>query len=98
MLPETDARAADHPRPAQAAALTSVRERQIESAFRRALEAHKAGRIDDAERAYRSILALEERHAGAILFLGVVHYDRREFDEAIRLMSRAIELSPREPS
>jgi tetratricopeptide (TPR) repeat protein len=66
--------------------------------FRQALELHRAGRVAEAERAYRAALQLRPRHPGALLYLGVAHYDRREFDEAIRLISRAIEVSPREPS
>jgi tetratricopeptide (TPR) repeat protein len=66
--------------------------------FRQALKQHEAGRLGEAETAYRAILGRSPGHAGAMLYLGVVHYDRREFDEAIRLVSRAIQANPREPA
>jgi tetratricopeptide (TPR) repeat protein len=60
------------------------------------LRAHEAGRLQEAEQAYLATLRESRDHPVALLYLGVLRYDTREFDEAIRLISRAIEADPRQ--
>jgi tetratricopeptide (TPR) repeat protein len=54
------------------------------------LDAHRAGRLDDAERGYRDVLAQEPRHADALHLLGLVRRERGAFDEAQALIESAI--------
>jgi Flp pilus assembly protein TadD len=68
------------------------------TAMQRALEYHQKGDLVAAEQRYREILRSVPDDPAALLYLGVVYYDRRNLDEAIRLMSRAIALQPQEPS
>jgi tetratricopeptide (TPR) repeat protein len=63
------------------------------AALRLALESHQAGRLEEAAARYREILASEPRDIDALHFLGVVAYQRRQYDEAERLISGALELN-----
>ena len=62
--------------------------------FAQATAAHEAGQWQHAERAYRSILAVEPAHADALHQLGLLAYQNERFDAAIDLISRALSLSP----
>jgi tetratricopeptide (TPR) repeat protein len=62
--------------------------------FRQAYAAHQEGRLDDAERAYRDVLAAEPRHADAMHLLGVVHHQQGKHAEAAQLMGQAAALKP----
>ena len=44
----------------------------IEDAFRKGIEAHQAGRLQDAERLYRAILQTQPQHPDANHNLGVL--------------------------
>ena len=70
----------------------------IDPQLHAALRAHEAGRLSEAEAGYLARLAQHREDAVALLYLGVLRYDTRELDEAIRLISRSIELEPRRHS
>jgi tetratricopeptide (TPR) repeat protein len=55
-----------------------------------ALADHEAGRLSAAEAIYLDILSKEPAHPIALLYLGVVHHDRGDHAEAVRLIERAI--------
>ncbi len=55
---------------------------------------HQAGRLAEAERCYRQLLSVQPEHADALHLLGLLAFGARQFDAAIGLISRAIELSP----
>ena len=61
-----------------------------------ALQLHQSGKFSQAEIIYRQILAADKCQADAWHLLGLVHYQRREFQPAIEHIRRAIELRPRE--
>jgi len=61
------------------------------------VEAHKAGRLDEAERCYREALAIDPGFAFAIHYLGVATEQRGRPQDAMPLLDRAVELSPLEP-
>ncbi|MBB6254652.1 tetratricopeptide repeat protein [Nitrospirillum iridis] len=59
--------------------------------FAAAVEAHNAGRLDEAERHYRAVLARQPRHADSLSFLGVLLLSRGGQEaEAIRLTGDAL--------
>jgi tetratricopeptide (TPR) repeat protein len=66
----------------------------VERALQRARTSHERGALDDAERGYREVLALEPEHAQALHLLGVLHFQHGRMDEADAAMSRSIELAP----
>ena len=55
---------------------------------------YKAGRLDQAEAAYRGVLAAQPDHADALVKLGNVLVKRERFDAASAAYRRAIELAP----
>ena len=59
-----------------------------------ALQHHQAGRLDQAEAIYRSILARAPRNADALHLLGMVGFQRGEFAGAAERIGRAIRVSP----
>ena len=67
--------------------------------YSRALVAEKVGKIDVLERDLRDILARKPDHAAALNALGYTLADRTDrFDEALALITRALELTPDDPA
>lgn len=62
--------------------------------YRRAVELHQAGRLDQAEVLYREILSREPNNADAIQMLGVLAFDKGDVRLAVELLRRAITLKP----
>ena len=58
--------------------------------YLRALELHKAGRLDDAEEAYLVLLQKSPNHSSALHNMGVVLAQKRKQIEAISYFNRAI--------
>jgi Flp pilus assembly protein TadD len=55
---------------------------------------HRAGQLREAEMIYRQILTEQPNHAGALHMLGSLAADVGQFDAAIELMTKAIQLNP----
>jgi predicted O-linked N-acetylglucosamine transferase (SPINDLY family) len=70
----------------------------IPALFASALQNHRAGRLDEAERLYRQILQADPRHADALHFLGVLAHQLGRNDAAVELISSAIAINGRIPS
>src|SRR4051812_10900070 len=51
---------------------------------------HQAGRLAEAERCYRAVLAADPRQPDALHLLGVVAYQVNQWQPAVELISRAI--------
>ncbi len=66
----------------------------IEQLFCLALRQHQTGGLATAEQLYRQILAKEPNHLHALHYLGVIAYQRKNYDLAVDLISRAIVLRP----
>jgi len=64
----------------------------IQTMFGDALRHHQAGRLAEAERLYRQVLALDARHADSVHLLGVLAYQAGRHDTAVDLISQAIRL------
>lgn len=61
-----------------------------EAIVQRALQLHQQGRIDEAERLYRQVLAEEPGNAIATHYLGMVAWHRGDLADAERLMRAAL--------
>ncbi len=61
--------------------------------FASAFEAHKAGRLDEAERGYRQVLAIHPKHADAWHLLGVIEQQRGRSAASVEHIQRALALS-----
>jgi tetratricopeptide (TPR) repeat protein len=59
-----------------------------------AIDLHRQGRFDEAERSYRACLAERADDAEALHLLGMLRYQRGDAGEGARLLARAQELAP----
>lgn len=62
--------------------------------FKESLELHRQGRLDEAERGYRTILDGNPDDAQALHMLGVLHCQRGDDEGGERLLARAHALAP----
>jgi len=58
------------------------------------LSFHKAGRLADAEAVYQQILKTSPSHFGALHSLGIIHYQRGNYEDAIHQIDLALRTSP----
>ena len=62
----------------------------LQTVFSTALERHQSGRLADAERLYRQVLAVDPRHADSLHLLGVVAHQTGRGALAVELIEKAI--------
>ncbi len=70
----------------------------IERTFDNAVALHRAGRLDEAQRAYRNILGSYPSHVDALHLLGVAAYQSGQSGAAIDFIGKAISLNDRIPT
>lgn len=70
----------------------------VQDTFALALENHRAGRFDEAERLYRKVLHAAPRHADALHLNGVLLMQTGRDALAVRLIRQAIEVNGNEPA
>src|SRR5689334_13001504 len=68
---------------------------EAEAIFNAAVALHRAGRLSEAEQLYRRCLLLCPGHPGSLHLLGVVHYQRGEYADALRHIDLALAVAPR---
>lgn len=68
-----------------------------QESFDAALHEHKRGKLNEAERLYRRVLAAHPRHAETLHMLGVIAAQRGQHDPAIDLIGRAIAINAKVP-
>src|SRR5215510_7162309 len=66
-----------------------------EALIQRAVQLHQNGDLSGAAAIYSAILRGTPRHFQALYLLGFVHFQRREFEDAERLIGNAIAVNPR---
>lgn len=66
----------------------------LEEAFARAVEHHRAGRLREAEPLYRHVLERQPDHSDSLHFLGVIAQQIGDPESALHLIQRAIRQSP----
>lgn len=62
----------------------------IEHQYALALKHHNAGRLAEAEQAYRSVIARSPDHVQALHLLGVIHSQKGAYVEAVDMIGRAL--------
>lgn len=72
-------------------------ERQIRAFVKLAMDHHRNGRLADAERMYRQVLRWQPDNADAYHLFGLLAAQLDEFDDALALFARAIELDSKIP-
>ena len=63
-------------------------------AFEGALQHHKAGRLAEAEQAYKQILAIDPQHFDALHLSGVIAHQNGKYEEAVALIEKAVARDP----
>ncbi len=63
-------------------------------AFESAVNQHRAGNLDAAEKGYRSILQQQPDNVDALHMLGMIAYQRGRHDAALKLIAEALRYSP----
>ena len=71
-------------------------ELKIEQALQKAVEAHRLGKLQDAEKAYRVVLKLQPKHAVANHNLGMLSVSVNNPGAAILLLKTALEANPQQ--
>jgi predicted O-linked N-acetylglucosamine transferase (SPINDLY family) len=66
----------------------------VQQVFDLAFEHHEAGRLAEAEKHYRQILALQPRHAESLHHLGILALQVGDLPRAVDLIHRAVNFSP----
>jgi tetratricopeptide (TPR) repeat protein len=69
-----------------------------EDLFQAALESEQIGATDDAEVAYRQVIATDPSHVAARINLGRLRHVAKALDEAEQLYRQALELDPSHPT
>jgi tetratricopeptide (TPR) repeat protein/2-polyprenyl-3-methyl-5-hydroxy-6-metoxy-1,4-benzoquinol methylase len=69
----------------------------VVQAFQTALDHHQAGRLSQAEAAYRQILRATPDHPDVLHLLGVIAHQTGQDDKALELIARAIDANPLDP-
>lgn len=67
---------------------------RVAEAVRQAVEAHQAGRLEEAEAGYRRALQMQAGQPDALHFLGVLCHQRGASDEGVRLIRMALRAIP----
>lgn len=62
-----------------------------------ALQHHQAGRLREAERIYRRVLAADAQNADGLHLLGMIAHADGQHEAAVEMISQAIEINPKEP-
>jgi tetratricopeptide (TPR) repeat protein len=62
--------------------------------FQRGEAALKTGNLDEAERAFRAVLAVNPQVAGAYANLGVIYMRRKQWPQALEMLHKAEHLAP----
>jgi tetratricopeptide (TPR) repeat protein len=63
--------------------------------FEAGLSHHQAGRLGEAESIYRNILAMDTKHAGALLHLGLIAHQMGQNKTALDLIGKATKAQPK---
>ncbi len=67
---------------------------QLRQLFEQGMAAHRAGRLDQAEKLYRQVLRADAGNFPALHMLGFLKAQQGQFDDAITLLNKAVRKNP----
>jgi protein O-GlcNAc transferase len=71
---------------------------ELRQLFEQGLAAHRAGRLDQAEKLYRQVLHADAANFAALHMLGFLKAQQGKYDDAITLLNKAIRKNPADPA
>jgi protein O-GlcNAc transferase len=71
---------------------------ELQQLFEQGVAAHRAGRLDQAEKLYRQVLRADAASFPALHMLGYLKAQQGRYDDAITLLSKAIRRNPTDPA
>ena len=89
-----DGKSGNRMRPGRGFGITMAGCMNLQQQLDSGLSHHQAGRLAEAERIYRQVLAQQPNHADALHLLGVLAVQAGRLDAAVELIRRAIRLKP----
>jgi protein O-GlcNAc transferase len=66
----------------------------IDKTIQSAFEQYRSGNLDEAEALCRNILARKSKHADALSLLGLIFYQRKDYDTSIDYLQKASQQNP----
>ena len=63
-----------------------------------AVELHNQGELDKAQAIYHEVLAIDEKNFYALNFCGCIQRIKKNYEEGVSLLGRALELQPSNPN
>src|SRR5258707_13954941 len=72
-------------------------EMSLRQVLEQAMAHQRAGRLAEAEKIYRHVLAQHPREANSLHLLGVMAYQRGQLNESLNLIQQAVEIDPKAP-
>ncbi|MEW6585480.1 MAG: tetratricopeptide repeat protein, partial [Nitrospirota bacterium] len=66
----------------------------IDKTLQTAREYHQAGNLEQAEPLYKKILDRKPNRSDVLLFLGILYYEQRQYEAAIRYLNKSIQADP----
>jgi protein O-GlcNAc transferase len=71
---------------------------ELRQLFEQGMAAHRAGRLDQAEKLYRQVLRADAASFSALHMLGFLKAQQGKYDDAIALLNKAVRKNPVEPA
>ncbi len=68
----------------------------IDDIFQQAFADHENGKLQEAADGYQKVLSVEPDHPSALHLLGLIEFDRGNYETAIPLVEKSLELAPNE--
>ena len=70
---------------------------QIKKIFSKAIDFHRAGKLQKAQRLYRNVLAIDPDHSDSLNLLGLIAHQVGQNHTAVQFISAAISKKPEVP-
>jgi|GEM_PF-2867754 len=68
----------------------------VDAIFAKAFDHHKRGNLQEAAKGYRTVLSSKADHPSTLHLLGLIEFDRENYEAAIPLVEKSIKLAPNE--
>ena len=65
--------------------------------LQQAWQQHQTGNLDEAEETYRQVIEADRKDADAWVYLGILQFDRRQFESSTESYRRALEIRDHYP-